>query len=277
LSFLKRTIIYALILTMLGLAFAASQIGSAGAETATATRESRGTLTPTPEGPREVTFEGQNDRVIPGLFYRAPQPPAPTLLLLNFRHSWSNWAPTWSARGFNVVAFDEIMYNSGLLLLNETNRQDMQEILLVMEQLNKDPAVIPHQFAILGGSLMGGYALMGCARSPDCRTAILLSPTNTAVDVPDPMAVLGDRSILIVASKGEMGIADTARAFDRDARGEHRLILYDWGYHASAMFYAHPELVDIVGDWLVKYLPGGNRALAADQATPKATEAGSKQ
>ncbi len=265
----KRMVMVVLMLTTMGFIVAASQIVNAGAETATPTRESPGLGTPTLEGPREVTFKGENHRVILGLFYRAPQLPAPTLLLLNFRHSWSNWAPAWSARGFNVVAIDELMYNVGGLL-NELNRQDIQDALLVMEQLNQDPAVIPHQFAILGGSLMGGYALMACAKSPDCRTAILLSPTNTAVDVPDPMAILGDRSILIVASKGETGIADTARDFAQHARGEHRLILYDWGYHASAMFIAHPELIDIVGDWLVKYVPGKNRALATDQATQEA-------
>jgi hypothetical protein len=235
----------------IGLIIMVPRIGIAGAGTAALTRESSGTATPTPEPPREVTFKGGDGRVILGLFYRAPQPPAPTLLLLNFRHSWSNWAPTWSARGFNVVAIDELMYNTGGML-DEINRQDIQDAVLVMQQLNKDPAVLPHQFAILGGSLMGGYALMACAKSSDCRTAILLSPTDTAVDVPDPRAVLGDRSILIVASKGETGIADTARDFAQHARGEHRLILMT-GAIASAMF-LHIPAGRYRRRWLVKYL-----------------------
>ena len=34
------------------------------------------------------------------------------------------------------------------------------------------------------------------------------------------------------------------------------------GYHATSMFYAHPELVDTVGDWFVKYLVDQSQATA---------------
>ncbi|HLY28664.1 MAG TPA: hypothetical protein VKQ72_20130 [Aggregatilineales bacterium] len=210
---------------------------------------------PTPEVPKEMTFKGENNLVIEGLFYSAPQTPAPTVILLNFRTRWSDWAPMWSTRGFNVVAIDLLIYNVGGSL-DATIKQDVNDILLVMDQLNSDPAVIPHQFALIGGSLMGGDALVTCSKAPDCKTAILLSPTPTVESEysEDPMVAMGNRPIMIVASRGEGIIADTARDYAKRARGYHLLLIYDWGFHATAMFYAHPELVDTVGDWLVTYL-----------------------
>ncbi len=252
-SFSKRWVTGLLILLALGVPWGAPRLGSAGTAISAATAEVQATPEPAP-APVEVTFRGENDLLIRGVWYPAPRQPASTLLLLNFRHSWSAWAPRWTARGFNVVAIDELIYNVGGLLA-ELNRQDIHNIQHVIQQLNDNSDVIPHQFAILGGSLMGGYALMGCATSPDCRLAILLSPTDTAVDIPDPMAALGDRAVVLVASKGEFGIAETTQKFADQARGDHLLLMYDWGFHASAMLIAHPELVDTIGDWLVKYLP----------------------
>ncbi len=210
-------------------------------------------IAPTAAVGQDITFHGENQLAIKGLLYPAPQTPAPTVLLLNFRNQWGNWAGQWSARGFNVIAIDLLMYNVGGSL-EAINKQDIADIQLVINQLNRNPAMMPHRVALVGGSLMGGYALESCALTPDCKTAVLLSPTDTAIDILDPMATYGSRPILITASKGEGEIALTAQKWDQEARGDHQLLLYDWGFHATAMFDAHPELVTTVGDWFVKYL-----------------------
>jgi dienelactone hydrolase len=248
----------------MGLILAASSFDRARVVTAAAAYQATTVPTPTATAPIEIQFEGVDDHAVSGLYYPAPRLPAPAVLLLHYKEGWSPWAPRWSARGFNVFAIDlRIWGPEGISV--EVARRDIQDILLVIQQLNETPGVTPHQVALIGGSFIGGYALVACAKSADCRTAILLSATDYKADLSDPIETLGDRPLLMAVSKNEGSITDTQRDYAQRAKGEHRLILYDGGTHANALLAAHPELVDIVGDWLVRYLPGQ----AAATATPE--------
>ncbi len=44
-------------------------------------------------------------------------------------------------------------------------------------------------------------------------------------------------------------------------------MLYEWGAHAMPMLTVHPELVGMIGDALVKYLPGEGQNLATARRT----------
>jgi hypothetical protein len=247
-----------------GLIMAAGSFDRARVVTAaTSQATSAPTQTATAIAPIAIQFEGVEQHIVPGLYYPAPRLPAPAVLLLHNKEGWSPWAPRWSARGFNVFAIDLRIWVNGISV--EIAQRDMQDILLVIQQLNKTPGVTPHQVAVLGGSFIGGYALVACAKSPDCRTAILFSATDYRADLQDPIEALGDRPLLIAVSKKEGSITATDLDYDRRAKGEHQLILYDGGIHANGLLDAHPELVDIVGDWLVKYLPGKEAATAAPE------------
>jgi len=244
-----------------GLIMAAGSFDHARVVTAAATSQatSAPTQTATTIAPIAVQFEGVEQHIVPGLYYPAPRLPAPAVLLLHYKEGWSPWAPRWSARGFNVFAIDLRIWGvEGISV--EVAQRDMRDILLVIQQLNDTPGVTPHQVALMGGSFIGGYALVACAKSPDCKTAILFSATDYRADLQDPIETLGDRPLLIAVSKNEGSITATDMEYDRRAKGEHRLIVYDGGAHANGLLNAHPELVDIVGDWLVKYLPGQEAA-----------------
>jgi dienelactone hydrolase len=223
------------------------------AATATAADTAANVPTPTPIPPTGMVFAGIDGVPVPGLYYPAPRLPAPLVLLLFEKESWSAWAPRWSARGFNVLALDmRTLGPEGVSV--ELALKDIQDTLLVIQSLNDNPGIVPHQVAILGGSTFGGFALVACAKSPDCRTAVLFSATNYRGDLDDPIAALGNRPLFIAVSKQEGDITDTDVDYDRRARGEHMLLLYDGSNHATGLLTAYPELVDFVGDWLVKYL-----------------------
>jgi hypothetical protein len=243
-----------------GLMVAAGRFDHTRAVTAAATSVPAQTAA----APIAVTFKGIENHTVLGLYYPAPQLPAPALLLLHFKEGWSPWAEAWSARGINVFAIDlRIWGPEGVSV--EVARKDIQDILQVIQQLNETPGVTPHRVALLGGSTIGGYALVACAKSADCRTAILFSATDYKDDLQDPIETLGNRPLLMVVSENEGSITATERDYAQRAKGEHRLIIYEGGTHATALIGEHPELVGIVGDWLVKYLLGDEAATATPE------------
>jgi acetyl esterase/lipase len=235
------------------------------AATPAATDAATSAPTQTAAAPIEVAFEGLDNHIVQGLYYPAPRLPAPALLLLHYKESWSYLAKAWRARGFNVFAIDlRIWGPEGVSV--EVARKDIQDILLVIQQLNETPGVTPHRVALLGGSTIGGYALVACAESADCKTAILFSATDYKGDLQDPIETLGNRPLLMVVSENEGSITATELDYAKRAKGEHRLIVYKGGTHATGLIDEHPELVDIVGDWLVKYLSGDEAATATAES-----------
>ncbi len=221
-------------------------------------RSVTGTPAPTQEirEPAQMTFVGANEMPMAALYYRAPVLPAPAVVLLHGygggKEGWSLWAPQWSTRGFNVFALDLRGFGTGDAV--EIGRKTIEDILRTVEQINGNPAVVPHQTAILGASLGGGYALVACAKSPDCKTAILLSGTNYKGDLDDPIKTLGKRPLFIAVSRAESPITETDLDYAVRALGEHRIVVYEGGVHATGLLYSHPELVQAIGDWLLQHL-----------------------
>jgi pimeloyl-ACP methyl ester carboxylesterase len=175
------------------------------------------------------------------------------VILLGFKEAWTKWARLWRDRGFNVIAIDLRTYGPQGIS-PEIAANDVQDILLVIQQLHDIPAVMPDQIALAGGSIIGSYALVACAKSPDCRTAILLSATNYKGDLADPIETFGKRPLFIAVSDGEGSITETDRAYAAQAQGKHQLIVYEGTAHATGLLTSQPELADKIGDWLVKYL-----------------------
>jgi pimeloyl-ACP methyl ester carboxylesterase len=268
---MRYRILLFLACALLGIFFLPQTTRPTQAEVATATMEA--TEAPTPADPIPVQFKGADDLTIYALKYAAPKEPAPALLLIHEqggrKEEWVYWVNKWVALGINVYAIDRRGF--GQTKGVENNAKSEQDIANVLTQISADPDVTPHQIAILGGSMGGGFALTGCAQFADCKTAILLSAATYKSDLTDPIAALGNRPLFLAVSDSDAPFNKVAKDYADRAKGEHKLIVYDGYAHATVMLFKHPELVDLISDWLTKYLINSQASVATPSATGVAT------
>jgi pimeloyl-ACP methyl ester carboxylesterase len=279
---LKSTILCLSMVTALGFVSSAARFNPALAVQSTAEATSAATASPEatvaarPSQPIELKFVGADDLALPALEYQAPKLPAPAILLLHEvggnKGEWFPWAGKWAALGLNVFAIDIRGYGQVASSKTDPVKTD-QDLQRVLQQINERPEVIPHQIGVLGGSMGAAYALIACAKSKECRTVVLLSVPPDKGDLQDPIETLGNRPILQAVSSLDSPFYETSQDYDKRAKGDHQLLVYEGSAHATLILYRHPELVDTIGQWFVKYLVNAPTAAATTTATAAATAA----
>lgn len=219
-----------------------------------------------------MKLQGADGITIAATFYASAYPPAPALLLLHQtpgqKEDLTQAASAWNGRGYNVLAID--MRGHGETGGVEDWKKTVDDIQLVLAQLAKLPGVDGSRIGIVGGSMGGQEGLVACAKFADCQALVLLSPGRgfAASIFPDPMQALGKRPVFIAVAKGNEPFYSTDKNFDSQAQGEHEFVTYDGSAHALQLFQAHPELVDKIGEWLIRYLPVQRPATAVATGTP---------
>ncbi len=210
--------------------------------------------------PAEEPFEVAADDGLRlrGTLYRAAVEPAPAVLLLHMLGGRSaDWLPLITPlqqAGYTALAMDLRGHGSTHGAQDwELARQDVAVMLAALRAVD---GVDAERVGVVGASIGANLALTGCAADTLCRTAVLLSPglDYHGVTTEGPLAALGERPVLIVASSEDRESADSSRTLDGLAQGEHQLILYDGAGHGTRMFGPQPGLVQTILDWLRAHL-----------------------
>lgn len=125
------------------------------------------------------------------------------------------------------------------------------------------------EVSIVGASLGASLALKVAAQDPAVSNLVLLSPmmSQKGIDASVALAEYGDRPVLIVVSKEDMAAAKTGLALDAQAKGYHKLEIYEGAGNGTKMLNKAPGLEPLLVSWLL------GTARLADGA-PNASAAG---
>lgn len=104
------------------------------------------------------------------------------------------------------------------------------------------------KIAIVGAELGANLALNAAADEADVVSLVLLSPglDYKGVITPDAIRRYGARPVLLVASKDDAYGARSAQALDAQAKGEHRLEVYEAAGKGTKMLNREPGLEGMV-------------------------------
>jgi acetyl esterase/lipase len=218
------------------------------------------TVTPKP-APTETTikvpFAMSDGLTIVGIYYSAPVRPAPAALLLHMngsnKESWKSFAPLLQAAGYNVLAID--LRGHGETGGGVDWTKAPADISEVLRQLRSLPGVDPSRVTIIGASIGGNLAIVGCAQTLACKSAILISPAldYEGVKTLDAVTKYGKNPLLIVASRDDKPTGTDSVILDKAAQGNHTLKLYDGTVHGTNLFSTQPDLATLLIQWLASH------------------------
>lgn len=218
--------------------------------------------------PREVRIETEDGLTLVGDLRAAADPSAPLVVLIHQLGSTrAEWTPLIRRLGpsFSTYAFD-------LRGHGQSNRRGDREVShasfeasdwarlaedvrTVLGHLREEEGLQPRRVALVGSSIGSSAAIVAAASDPSVNAVVALSPGRAyrGIDAITPVAQLGDRPLLVVASRGEAPSAEAAADMERIApRGEQLLV--DGDRHGVAMWQSAPESLDRVVAFLREHL-----------------------
>lgn len=215
--------------------------------------------------PEVVTVEAVDGLSLQGDYYPLPataetEQEQPAVLLLHMlgrdRGTWQPLIEPLQEAGFVVLAVD--MRGHGATGGERDWENAENDIQIWLDWLKAQPDA--GEVVIVGGSIGGNMALIGCANDPECVTAIALSPGLDYRGVMPESAVvdqLMDRAVLLVAAHDDNYSADSVRQMASAAQGEIGMRIYQDNAHGTNMFstdYGDRVMILIV-NWLTEHLP----------------------
>ncbi|MCB9795528.1 MAG: alpha/beta fold hydrolase [Alphaproteobacteria bacterium] len=150
----------------------------------------------------------------------------------------------------------------------------MQDVTAAVEHLRKQGIA---DVSIVGASIGANLALKVAAADPKITTVVLLSPgmNYKGHDAGEALAKYGERPVLMVVSKDDTYSAKTALVLDKQAKGPHKLEIYDSAGHGTKMFAKAPGLERLVVGWLINPLQAAGVSTAgAGAGTSVTTDVG---
>jgi pimeloyl-ACP methyl ester carboxylesterase len=214
----------------------------------------------------EVVMVGADDGLsLQGDYYpllaeTEPEEAYPAVLLLHMlgrdRTTWQPLIRPLHEAGFVTLAVD--MRGHGATGGERDWEKAEDDIQTWLDWLKSQPNV--GAVFIVGASVGGNLALIGCANDPECGTVVALSPGLDFRGVmPETAVVEGllDRAALLVAAHGDTYSADSVRQMATNSRGEIGLRIYRDGAHGTNMFTAdyQDRVITLIVNWLVEHLP----------------------
>lgn len=221
---------------------------------------------PLPVGtPQVVQVNAVDGLVLFGDYYAVPTtfiPPggAPAVLLLHMlgsnRNAWSPLVPALTAEGYHVLAVDLRGYGQTGGDPNwELAVGDIQTWLLWLRQ---QTGVKTSAIYLVGASIGGNLALIGCASDPQCVTAVALSPGLDYHNVLPESAIvngLRGRSALLVVAQGDTYSADSVRQLVVNAVGEIGAQFYNGQAHGTNLLVIPEDPAGLILHWLEAHRP----------------------
>ncbi len=129
------------------------------------------------------------------------------------------------------------------------------DVRAVLAHLREDEGLAPRKIALVGASIGSSAAILAAAEEPSVDAVVALSPGRAyhGLDTITPLARLGERPLLAIASRGELPSAESANDMARIAtNGE--VLLVDGERHGVSMFESAPESLVRVRSFLREQL-----------------------
>lgn len=224
---------------------------------------------PLPE-PREVRVEAEDGVALEGDL-RSTDPAAPLVVLVHQLGSTrAEWQPLIErlGPGFNTFALDMRGHGESTrrgdeeLSYSRLERADWDrlagDLRTLLGHLREEEGLQPRRVALVGSSIGSSAAIVAAAADPSVSAVVALSPGRAyrGIDAITPTAQLGERPLLVIASRLEAPSAEAASDMARIApAGE--LLLVEGERHGVAMFEQAPESLERVVAFLRRELAAG--------------------
>lgn len=238
----KSLICVLLCLTFIGSGTLLAQEGEAPA----ATEEP----TPVPFTPLEVTLDAADGQTLYGWYSSAGDSEGRGVLLLHQLYtthtSWNIFAQTLMDSGYKVLSVDLRGYGKSRGKINWTAAQD--DTVAWLAWLKTQPGVT--SVSVVGSSMGSTIALLGCAASDQCASAVALSPGLDYFDFDTTTAVQdGFPALLVYADRDPYPSQDVPEM--QELGGAHiEGLSYAGRDHGVDLFKAHDDLIGVLIDWL---------------------------
>lgn len=210
--------------------------------------------------PRRLTVEAEDGLALVGDLRAGAGPDAPLVVLVHqLSTTRAEWEPLlrWLAAPPAMTTFALDMRGHG----QSTRRGDDEvawgdfetsdwervadDVRAVIAHLRDSEALAPSRVILVGSSIGSSAVILAAANDPSVDAVVALSPGRAyrGVDALTPLAGLGERPLLAIASRGEPASAETARQMAGiAAAGDHLLV--DGDRHGVGMFESAPESLE---------------------------------
>lgn len=163
---------------------------------------------------------------------------APAILLIHMlgseRSTYEPLLPYLSEAGYIVLNAD--MRGHGATGGSQDWELAESDIQTWLNWLREQEGVDGSRIAIIGASIGGNLALMGCANDENCVTAIALSPGTDYRGVAPADAVESGLNALLIASHDDRFAADSIREFFSNGSGYLAARMYKGSAHGTNLF-----------------------------------------
>ena len=172
--------------------------------------------------------------------YYASTPSAPTIVLLHMldsrRNAWESLIPHLLDAGYNVLAPD--LRGHGDSQGTRDWQAAVSDIDAWLDWLASQGAG-ERPVAMVGASLGGTLAILGCSNNAECLSVIAISPPfeSRGLSVADAVPTgLAEKSLLVIAMHDDERFAEDAQRMLALANGEASVHLYAGTLHGTDMF-----------------------------------------
>jgi acetyl esterase/lipase len=184
----------------------------------------------------------------------------PTVLLFHMlgsqRSAYDPLIPDLVDSGYTVLNAD--MRGHGETGGSQEWGLTIADVQVWLNWLHLHSAVDGSRIAIIGGSIGGNIALMGCANDVDCVGAVALSPGMDYRGVQPESSVvegLSERAILLVASHGDGYSAESIEQLFTKSTGDVSARNYRGNSHGTNLFRTDYDSVSyMILSWLEEHL-----------------------
>src|SRR5688572_2686692 len=185
----------------------------------------------------------------------------PAVLLMHetdgTRQNWWPMLPALVEAGYRVVNVD--LRGSGESEGQLDWNAAVGDVQTWLDWMRSQPSIRPDQIAIMGSSIGGNLALIGCANDGACVTAVALSPgLDYQGLMPEQFLIdnMATRSALLITSRGDGRSNEAVREFVQTATGDVGARIYMGSDHGTTLFNAYnDDLASLILYWLDTYIP----------------------
>jgi dienelactone hydrolase len=206
--------------------------------------------TPEPFQPLEVTLEAPDGQTLYGWYSSAGEGEGRGVVLLHQLYtthtSWNTFAQTLMDSGYKVLSVDLRGYGKTRGRISWTAAQD--DAVAWIAWLKSQPGVT--SVSVVGSSMGSTIALLGCAKSDQCASAVALSPGLDYYQIDTTTALQdGFPALLVYADRDPYPSQDVPEM--QELGGAHiEALTYEGRDHGVSLFKAHDDLMGILIDWL---------------------------
>lgn len=206
----------------------------------------------------DVTLKAEDGTKIHAVYSEAREPKSGVVLVHMLGRSADDWrflSDKLKASGISSVAVDLRKHGANITgdekpeILDEDWQAMTKDVAAAVEHLRSKGVT---DISIVGASIGANLALNVAAQDEGITNVVLLSPgmEYKGVEISQALADYGERPLLCVVSKDDRYSAKTGLFIDAQARGYHKLEVYEAAGHGTRMMNKAPGLEPLLVSWL---------------------------